>query len=144
MSSQSEEDYLEAIYRVIEKKGFARTSDLAKILNLSPSSVTGMFKKLSEAGYVNYEKYGGLTLTEKGRALAHKIDGRHKTISTFLKMMGIPDDVADEDACKIEHNVSKMTMDTIYTLLEFTTHCKIHPEWERHFLYYSKNKTCPE
>ena len=143
MSSQSVEDYLEAIYRIIEKKGYARTTDLAKVLNLSPSSVTGMFKKLSEEGYVNYEKYGGITLTEKGRVLAHKVDGRHKTLSMLLTVLGVPEDIADDDACRIEHNVSKKTMSVLKNLLEFMQHCKLHPEWMKHFEHYSKKGTCP-
>jgi len=143
MSSQSVEDYLESIYRIIEKKGYARTTDLAKALNLTPSSVTGMFKKLADEGYVNYEKYGGITLTEKGRLLAHKIDGRHKTLSRLLMVLGVPEEIADEDACRIEHNVSKKTMDVLKKLLEFMQHCKLHPEWMKHFEHYLEKGTCP-
>ncbi len=143
MLSQSVEDYLEAIYRVIEKKGYARTSDLAKKLNLKPSSVTGMFKKLSEAGYVNYEKYGGITLTEKGRVLAHKIDGRHKTLARLLSIFGIPKDISDEDACRIEHNVSKETINTFEKMLEFMQQCEIHPKWLKHFQIFCKEGRCP-
>ena len=72
MTTERDEDYLKAIASIAEDKGYAKVKDVAKELELGPSTVTGMFKKLDKEGYINYEKYGGVTLTEKGIEVAEK------------------------------------------------------------------------
>ena len=67
LPSQSAEDYLERIHALIEEKGYARVVDIASSLEVKQASVTSMVQKLGELGYLNYEKYRGLILTEKGR-----------------------------------------------------------------------------
>ena len=71
--SQSAEDYLERIHELIEEKGYARVVDIASSLKVKQASVTSMVQKLGELGYLNYEKYRGLILTDKGREVARKI-----------------------------------------------------------------------
>ena len=70
--SQSAEDYLERIHELFEEKGYARVVDIASSLKVKQASVTSMVQKLGEAGYLKYEKYRGLILTEKGRAVARR------------------------------------------------------------------------
>src|SRR5581483_7231728 len=82
--SQSAEDYLERIHELIEQKGYARVVDIALSLKVKQASVTSMVQKLAEGGYLEYEKYRGLLLTEKGRDIARKIQNRHLTLSRFF------------------------------------------------------------
>src|ERR1700740_3608135 len=79
--SQSAEDYLERIHELIEQKGYARVVDIASSLKVKQASVTSMVQKLAEAGYLNYEKYRGLILTDQGREVARGIQNRHETLS---------------------------------------------------------------
>ncbi|MFN7141580.1 MAG: MarR family transcriptional regulator, partial [Limisphaerales bacterium] len=81
--SQSAEDYLERIHELIEEKGYARVVDIASSLRVKQASVTNMVKKLGELGYLKYERYRGLILTEKGRSVAERIQKRHETLSRF-------------------------------------------------------------
>src|SRR5690349_25115603 len=71
--SQSAEDYLERIHELIQQKGYARVVDIASSLKVREASVTSMVQKLDELGYLKYEKYRGLVLTDKGRDVARKI-----------------------------------------------------------------------
>src|ERR1700759_4619511 len=87
--SQSAEDYLERIHELIEKKGYARVVDIASSLKVKQASVTSMVQKLAEAGYLKYEKYRGLILTEQGRQVARTIQSRHETLSRFFSIFGL-------------------------------------------------------
>ena len=90
--SQSAEDYLERIHELIEKKGYARVVDIASSLKVKQASVTSMVQKLAEAGYLEYEKYRGLVMTDKGREVARKIQNRHITLSRFFSLFGLDPD----------------------------------------------------
>ena len=83
--SQSAEDYLERIHEPIEEKGYARVVDIASSLGVKQASVTSMVQKLAELGYLNYEKYRGLILTDQGREVARRIQNRHATLSRFFR-----------------------------------------------------------
>ena len=91
------EDYLEIIYIIQNKGEKVHTNDIASSFDINPSSVTEMFQKLSEEGYVNYKKYTGVTLTEKGKKLAIKTQRKHETLKNFLMILGIDEKIADED-----------------------------------------------
>src|SRR5919198_3512779 len=95
--SQSAEDYLERIHELIEEKGYARVVDIASSLQVKQASVTGMVQKLGELGYLNYEKYRGLVLTEKGLEVACKIKKRHETLSRFFSLLGLDDTTQKHD-----------------------------------------------
>src|SRR5436309_13876297 len=86
---QNDEDYLERIHELIEQKGYARVVDIASSLKVKQASVTSMVQKLAEAGYLEYEKYRGLVLTDKGREVARKIQSRHATLSRFFSLFGL-------------------------------------------------------
>ena len=89
MATERVEDYLETIQLIIDKKGYARGKDVAEFLSISPASVTEMFQRLSKKGYINYEKYSGVTLTEKGREVAIKTQRAHDTLEQFLLILGL-------------------------------------------------------
>jgi Mn-dependent DtxR family transcriptional regulator len=128
--SQSAEDYLERIHELIEKKGYARVVDIASSLKVKQASVTGMVQKLGEAGYLEYEKYRGLMLTDKGRAVARRIQNRHATLSRFFSLFGLDAETQREDIEGIEHHLSPATVDVLADLAKFF---EDNPEMLRQF-----------
>jgi len=102
------EEYLEAIYDIqMEKKRAAKTSDLAKKLEVRPSSVTEMLLKLSERGYVEYRPYRGAVLTRKGEEVAKRIKRYHRIFEEFFSgFLGIEGSEAHRLSCELEHHVT--------------------------------------
>ena len=117
--SQSAEDYLERIHELIQEKGYARVVDIASSLEVKQASVTSMVQKLGEAGYLNYEKYRGLVLTNKGREVARRIQKRHETLSRFFSLFGLSDETQQRDIEGIEHHLSPATVEVIADLAQF-------------------------
>ena len=117
--SQSAEDYLERIHELIEEKGYARVVDIASSLKVKQASVTSMVQKLGEAGYLNYEKYRGLVLTNKGREVARKIQNRHATLSRFFSLFGLDAETQRRDIEGIEHHLSAETVEMLSDLTGF-------------------------
>ena len=117
--SQSAEDYLERIHELIEEKGYARVVDIASSLQVKQASVTGMVQKLGELGYLNYEKYRGLVLTEKGRQVACNIQKRHETLSRFFSLFGLDPTTQRRDIEGIEHHLSAETVEVLADLARF-------------------------
>src|SRR6476619_7966813 len=101
--SQSAEDYLERIHELFEEKGYARVVDIASSLKVKQAYVTSMVQKLAEAGYLKYEKYRGLILTDKGRDVAREIQNRHATLSRFFSLFGLDLETQRRDIEGIEH-----------------------------------------
>ena len=96
------EDYLEVIYELVEQKGYATTVDISNFLNVSSSSVTKMMQRLDETGYLKYEKYRGIRLTEEGVRIAQNIRSRHGLLAEFFRIIGLNDEIANIDAGGIE------------------------------------------
>jgi Mn-dependent DtxR family transcriptional regulator len=114
------EDYLERIYKLEEKKGYARVVDIAESLDFAPSSVTRMVQRLADEGYLEYERYRGIILTDKGRELGRRMSRRHESLDEFLRMIGVADeDTLWRDVEGIEHHVSPETMAAIRSLTAF-------------------------
>jgi Mn-dependent DtxR family transcriptional regulator len=111
------EDYLEVIYELVLQKGYATTVDISDYLNVSSPSVTRMMKKLHETGFIRYEKYRGMSLTEKGIEVAKAIHKRHGILAEFFKMIGVQDDIANEDAEGIEHHLHSETLMKLETFV---------------------------
>jgi Mn-dependent DtxR family transcriptional regulator len=128
--SQSAEDYLERIHELIEKKGYARVVDIASSLKVKQASVTSMVQKLAEAGYLEYEKYRGLVLTDKGRDIARKIQNRHATLSRFFSLFGLDAETQRQDIEGIEHHLSPATVEVLSDLAQFF---EKNPETLRNF-----------
>lgn len=106
---RSAEDYLEAMLMMQEKHGFIRSVDVAQQLGVTKPSVSYATKNLRNDGYIIMDKYGRITLTESGHAIAQAMYDRHKQLMTFLMKIGVNEEVAREDACKIEHDISEQT-----------------------------------
>ncbi|MEA3255791.1 MAG: metal-dependent transcriptional regulator [Candidatus Altiarchaeota archaeon] len=133
MYSRTVEDYLEAIYNIILRKGYARTKDISRELEVSPPSVTEMLKKLGDKGLVNYERYGGITLTAKGERVAKSVKMRHDTVRKLLKIILVSDKIAEKDACRIEHELSPETVEQLTKFVRFVETAPMHPKWLEHF-----------
>ena len=110
---KSSEDYLETMLMLKEQNGYVRSIDIAKHLNVTKPSVSYATKRLRENGYIEMNNDGLITLTDSGMAIAHKILDRHKMLSQFLIMLGVDKEVADEDACNIEHDISNESFEAI-------------------------------
>ncbi len=117
--SQSAEDYLERIHELIESKGTAHVADIAQSLGVGKPSVTSMVQKLADEGYLNYEKYRSLTLTDSGRSIAKRIRDRHKVLAEFFTLLDLDDKTQARDIEGIEHHLSSETLDTFADLSEF-------------------------
>ena len=110
---ESSEDYLERILILKEAKGHVRSIDIAESMNFSKPSVSVAMKKLRENGYILVDKEGFITLTEKGMAIANHTYEKHKLLSSVLMELGVSEETAREDACKIEHDLSDETFAAI-------------------------------
>ncbi|MGN1295724.1 MAG: metal-dependent transcriptional regulator [Bacilli bacterium] len=107
---ESEEDYLERILMLSKDKGNVRAIDIANSMNYSKPSVSIALKKLKEKHYVNVdESTGFITLTDDGLSIASSIFERHQMIAKLLISLGVSEDTALKDACKIEHDLSEET-----------------------------------
>ena len=106
---ESAEDYLEAILRLREQKGFVRSVDIAAMLGVTKPSVSFAMKRLRENGYIHMDEDNLITLTQTGTAIAQRVYDWHKTLVNFLVSIGVSEETAREDACKIEHDISEET-----------------------------------
>lgn len=110
---ESAEDYLEKILMLKEDKGYARSTDIAASLGVTKPSVSVAMKKLRENGYITMDADSMIDLTDKGYAIARKIYDRHQALTKYLMQLGVPGDIAREDACKIEHDLSELSFAAI-------------------------------
>ena len=115
---ESGENYLEAILMVQEKKENVHAIDIVNELNFSKPSVSIMLKKLKEEKYINIDSKGDITLTESGLSIATKIYERHKILTNLLIKIGVSPEIAEDDACKIEHDLSNETFDAIKNVID--------------------------
>ena len=117
--SPSLEDYLETVFKLTDDDTGVRTTDIAAELGVSKASVNQAVGLLSVRGYVRQERYGPVYLTENGKIRARAIYKRHQTIKAFLiSILGVDEHTAEEDACNIEHVISKETMDRLMDYME--------------------------
>ena len=125
------EDYLEAIYSLSKEKRVVRVKNIAKRIGVKMPTVTNMLKTLSKNGFIDYEKYEYLELTNRGHKVGKEIDRRHKIIRNFLTdILKIDSVVADEEACKMEHGMSTQTLDRLTQFIDFIQTCpRTGPNW---------------
>lgn len=120
MATATMEDYLECISILMEDKGYARVSDIASFLNVHPSTVTRMVKRLDKHGYIQYKRYRGLTLTDAGKQLGKAIRQKHRMLETLLRLLGVQqEDVIYQDVEGIEHHLSTSTLKALFNLVDF-------------------------
>ena len=106
---ESAENYLETILMLKAAKGNVRSIDVANELGYSKPSVSVAMKRLREKGQIVVEESGNIELTDAGRAIAEKIYERHTLLTTLLEEIGVSPEVAEEDACRVEHYISDET-----------------------------------
>ncbi|NMB39410.1 MAG: DtxR family transcriptional regulator [Firmicutes bacterium] len=133
--TSSMEDYLEMIYRVCAKEGYVRMNKLADRLNVRPSSATKVVQRLSELEMVDYEKYGIIRLTEKGKVVGEYLLNRHHIIQEFLKNLGV-EKMLLRDTELIEHCVSPSTLLNIYIFNRFIS---TNPDTKRQYEVFKAN-----
>ncbi len=105
-STTREEDYLEVIAELVELKGYATTLDISRFMNVSPPSVTKMLQKLDEKKYLEYEKYHGINLTNKGKQVADTIRRKHSTLLEFFEVLNVGQGIANQDTEGLEHHLN--------------------------------------
>ena len=129
------EDYLEAIYDLDNEKKVVRVKDIAKRLDVRMPTVTSMLKTLSKRGLVHYEKYEYIELTREGSDIGHEMRRRHKVLFKFLtEILKIDNDVADVEACKMEHTLSEETLESFTDFMAFVQKCpRAGESWLQHF-----------
>ena len=110
---ESAENYLETILMLSEKLPVVRSVDIATELNFKKSSISVAMKHLREDNYITVTDQGYIYLTDKGREIAETMYERHQIISTWLIGLGVDEKIATEDACKIEHDISKESFEAI-------------------------------
>ena len=106
---ESAEDYLESILMIEEKKGVVHSIDIAEDRGFSKASVSVAMKKLRENGYIEMKHDGSLILLPPGREIATRIYERHKVLTDYFEFLGVDKEIAQKDACKIEHDLSEET-----------------------------------
>ena len=110
---ESAEDYLETILVLLKRNGNVRSIDIAHEMNFSKPSVSNAMKKLRESGYVAVDDAGRITLTDSGRQIAESVYERHTLITKVLVSLGVPEDIAKEDACHLEHRLHPISFEKI-------------------------------
>ena len=117
-SEKTAEDYLEAMLMLKKNKGYIRSIDVAAQLGVTKPSVTYTTKRLKEKGYIVMDKDNYITITEKGMVIAQRTLDRHEILSSFFISIGVNEETALADACKIEHDISDASFNAIKQLMK--------------------------
>ena len=122
--SASLEDYIEAIYHIIQEKLVARSKEIAARLKVSRASVTEALRALSKKELIHYAPYEAITLTDKGKEVAEDVIFRHEALKRFfIEVLAINQTVAEEGACKIEHTAPPEIIERMINFTEFMQIC---------------------
>jgi DtxR family Mn-dependent transcriptional regulator len=117
--SQSQEDYLEAIYDLINERGEATVSEIAERLSVAKPSVVKALKRLRELELINQEPYGDIHFTPEGREKAKSVRLRHNTLVYFLaEFLGVDGDIAEADACALEHHLCPCSTERLLAFIK--------------------------
>jgi DtxR family Mn-dependent transcriptional regulator len=120
--SASLEDYLEAIYNIAAGSNIARSKDIAEVMGVAKSSVTGALKTLAQKELINYRPYGFVSLTERGFAAAEAVAKKHEVIrSFFADVLGVDGEIAHKTACEVEHALGAEIMGRLMRFVEFVS-----------------------
>lgn len=110
---KSAEDYLEAMLMLKEERGYIRSIDVAEKLGVTKPSVSYATKRLRESGHITTDPAGMIVLLPPGQEIAERMYERHKLLTELLIRLGVSPETAQEDACKIEHDLSAETFEAI-------------------------------
>jgi DtxR family transcriptional regulator, Mn-dependent transcriptional regulator len=140
--TESLEDYLEIMYRLLQAQKVVRVRDIAREKNVKTSSVISALRRLDKEGLVEYKAREYVDLTEEGRSLAFRVYQRHNFLKRFLvDFLQVDDETAEKDACSMEHAISVTTLERIAAMSEFLSYCpevesdvidKFHDRWLHH------------
>jgi len=134
MPGSRAEDYIEAIHTLSMGKGFAKVMEISELLNVKPATVSEMLEKLSKMGYVEYRKRSHVKLTEKGIRKAMRLIEKRNILTKFLKTLGVSEDVAERDACALEHVLHPETLRQLRNFVRFVESSPaVNPRWLEHF-----------
>jgi len=111
--NESQENYLERILLIQREKGVVRSVDIAEALGVTKPSVSHAMKLLRENGYILMDDENLITLTPAGEEIARRMAERHHGLARILMRMGVPEETAYEDACKIEHDISQESFEAL-------------------------------
>jgi DtxR family transcriptional regulator, Mn-dependent transcriptional regulator len=144
--TQSLEDYLEAMYVIGITNKVVRVKEVAEFLDVKTPSVVDAVGKLTQRGLVVHEKYGYLELTGEGYKLAKEVNDKHEKLYKFLKdILGVSSATSKNDACNIEHYISKEAMEKLFKFTMFIETCpEGGPIWLKNFNYYAKHGHHPK
>ena len=113
------QNYLETIFDLSKKSDGVRLSDVAAKLNVSKASVNNATNVLTKLGYITNEKYQEIYLTDMGKETASVLEARHSILKTlFTEIVGIPESIADADACAVEHIISHESIQRMHSFLK--------------------------
>jgi len=120
----SMEDYLEAILRLADSRRVVRVRDVARAVGVSAPSATGAVKTLQRHGLVSHERYEDVVLTREGKKIAETVDQRHRELRAFFEeVLLLKAEVAEEEACRLEHSISPSTLDRLRSFLTCLRGC---------------------
>lgn len=149
----SMEDYLEIIYILVKKNKLARAKDIATHLGVKKPSVTGALRVLSEKELIRYSPYGYIDLTPQGEKEAQNIFRRHEILKQFFTdILQVPEEKAEDDACRVEHAISDSTLERLVDFVHFIEGCpRAGKDWIKSFsdfcnrdINHSDCKVCSE
>jgi len=142
----SMEDYLEAIANLGEGSKVVRVKQISEMLGVKMPSVTSALKKLSGQELVEHERYGHIKLTPEGDRVARDVIRRHKALTRFFaQALGINRETAEEDACKIEHVISPLSMERLAKFVEFIEACPLGgTNFPSRYEYYLEHGELPQ
>jgi DtxR family Mn-dependent transcriptional regulator len=142
----SMEDYLEAIAKLGEGRKVVKVKQLSQMLGVKMPSVTSALKKLSGQELVEHERYGHIKLTPEGDELARDVISRHEALTRFFaQALGIDRETAEEDACKIEHVISPLSVERLAKFVEFMEACPLGgANFPSRYEYYLEHGKLPQ
>lgn len=142
----SMEDYLEAIAMLGEGKKVVKVKQISEMLGVKMPSVTSALKKLSEQELVEHERYGHIKLTPEGDKVARDVIYRHEALTRFFaQALGINQEIAEEDACKIEHVISPLSMERLAKFVKFIEACPLGgANFPSRYEYYLEHGELPQ
>jgi DtxR family Mn-dependent transcriptional regulator len=140
--SASLEDYLEVIFHLEQANRVARAKDIADQMQVQRASVTGALKSLASRGLVNYSPYSYVTLTSEGREIAEDIIQRHEILKDFfITALQLDPELADANACRIEHAIGPLAIERLVQFVEFIKNCpRTGSDWLEAFAQRCKNE----
>ena len=137
--SETTENYLKRIYILERQLGAAKLSDIAKTMDRQVSSTSEAVKRMADEGYLKHERYGKITLTQKGRETAEKIHNNYTSLESLLLKLGINKEIAILDACSMEHSIHPITVRTINNFVKFVTENENAMDMMQEFFEYNNN-----